>query len=253
MWHAQRLFICNATTHICDTWYIGTACAQHVQQHWLIPDTTKLIHMWHMCNNPHSYVWHAQHLFIHNSTTHLCDTCATVCATTLIYTWCHNTYSNVTYVHQRWFISDTRIQMCDMTHSHVRHDSFICVTWLIHMLWHDSFICATWLIHKCDMTHSYVRHDSFICVTWLILMCDMTHPHVWHDSFICTTWLIQKCDMSRWNVWHGLFICVTWLIHVCDMTHSYAWHDSFICVTWLIHMCDMTHSYVWHNSFICVT
>ena len=27
----------------------------------------------------------------------------------------------------------------------------------------------------CDMTHSYVWHDSFICVTWLIHMCDMTH------------------------------------------------------------------------------
>jgi len=24
------------------------------------------------------------------------------------------------------------------------------------------------LIHMCDMTHSYVWHDSFMCVTWLI-------------------------------------------------------------------------------------
>jgi len=41
------------------------------------------------------------------------------------------------------------------------------------------------------MTHSYVWHDSFICVTWLIHMCDMTHSYVWHDSFICVTWLIH--------------------------------------------------------------
>ena len=36
-----------------------------------------------------------------------------------------------------------------VTHSHV---------------WHDSFLCVTWLIHICDMTHSHVRHDSFTCV-----------------------------------------------------------------------------------------
>jgi len=42
------------------------------------------------------------------------------------------------------------------------------------------------------MTHSYVWHDSFICVTWLIHMCDMTHSYVWHDSFICVTWFIHR-------------------------------------------------------------
>jgi len=40
-------------------------------------------------------------------------------------------------------------------------------------------------------THSYVRHDSFIRVTWLIHMCDMTHSYVRHDSFIRVTWLIS--------------------------------------------------------------
>ena len=51
-------------------------------------------------------------------------------------------------------------------------------------VWHDSFICVTWLIHMCDKTRSYVWHDSFVCVTWLIRMCDMTHSYVWHDSFL---------------------------------------------------------------------
>ena len=46
------------------------------------------------------------------------------------------------------------IHTCEITHSYMRHDSFICVTWLIHM-------CVTLLIHICDMTHSYVWHDSF--------------------------------------------------------------------------------------------
>ena len=119
-----------------------------------------------------------------------------------------------------------------MTHPHL--------TWLIHV-WHDSFICVTWLIHVCDMTHSYVWHDSFICVTWLIHICDVTHSYAWHDSF--------TCDMTHSHVRYDSFICATSLIHVCC--------DSFICLTWPIHMwhnsfkCDMTHSYAWHDSLLC--
>jgi len=98
-----------------------------------------------------------------------------------------------------------------------------------------------------DETHSFVCHDSFVCLTLLIHTCDMTHRYVWHDSFICATWFIHMCDMTHSYVWHDSSICVTWLIQTCDMIHSYVWHDSFICVTWLIDMCDMTHSYVRHD------
>jgi len=145
-----------------------------------------------------------------------------------------------------------------MTHSYVWHDSFICVTWLIHMcdmthsyVWHDAFICVTWLIHMRGMTHSYVWHDSFICVTWLIHMCGMTHSYVWHDSFICVTWLIHMCDMTHSYVWHDSFICVP--NASCQKYIAHVWHAWFVCVSRLIHMCDMTHSYAWHDSFICGT
>jgi len=123
-------------------------------------------------------------------------------------------------------------------------------------------------IHLCNMTHSHVWRNSFICVTWLIHMCDMTHPCVWHDWFIWVTWRIHMCDMTHSYAWHDSFICVTWLIHMRDITHSCAWHDSFICVVWIFHTYAMTHSYVCHDSqkhgwlcvasplvppFICVT
>jgi len=120
--------------------------------------------------------------------------------------------------------------MCGKTHSYVRHDSLICVTWLTHM---------------CDMTHSYVRHDSFISETWLIRMCKKTrwcvirHIHIW--------------DMTHSYVRHDSLLCVTWLTHMWDMTHSYVWHDSLICVTWLTHMCEMTHLFMRHDSFPFVT
>jgi len=69
----------------------------------------------------------------------------------------------------------------------------------------------------CDMTHSYVRHDAFICVTWLVHMCDMTHSYVWHDSLICNTWRIHTCDMTYSYVCHDLFICVIWLNQGADV------------------------------------
>jgi len=107
---------------------------------------------------------------------------------------------------------------------------------MIHLfMWHDSFICVTWLIHMCDRTHLYVWQDSFICVTWLIhmydiYMCDRTHSYVWHDSFINVTRLVHTSRVSfKFDMTHS---DVTWLIH--------KWHDSF--------RCDQTHSYVWHNS-----
>jgi len=99
----------------------------------------------------------------------------------------------------------------------LRHDSFIFVTpicnmtphiwinvWLLHFgdsyTWHDSFICVTWLLHKCDVTPHiwiyagllhigdsiikfvtwFLRHDSFMFVT---PMCDKT-PYIWINIWV---------------------------------------------------------------------
>jgi len=89
--------------------------------------------------------------------------------------------------------------------------------WPMSCVWHDSFVCVTWCIHMCDMTYSHVWNDAFICVAWLIHMCDMTHSYVWHDSFICVTWLRH--------------LCVAWLIHmrehICSRTHTQMRTDVF--------------------------
>jgi len=161
------------------------------------------------------------------------------------------------------------IHMCDVTHSYVWRDSFICVTWLIHM-------CVTCLIQMCDVTHSYVWRVSFICVMWLIHMCDVSHPYVWRDSFICVTWLIHMCACKMKRTMKSAWrrepdqksrpaTCVTWLIHICDMTHSCVWHESYCArdMTYMktgarpevktCHMFGVTHLYVWHVAFIHVT
>jgi len=148
-------------------------------------------------------------------------------------------------------------------------------------VWHDSFICVTWLIHMCDMTHSYVVHDSFICNDEINLhhTCDMTHSYMWHDAFISET-----RPMSMWDRTH--LYAGTWLVHLyvarhsffCDdetnlhhtpdMSHLYVGHDSFICGIWHTHTRDMTHVFViktglfyqyntalyplWHVSFVII-
>ena len=217
-----------------------------------------MCHVTYACALSHSYV----------NATHLNESCHT-------YEW----------VMSHLWMTSRYICVCSLAficvaHSYVWHD--LCMCDMTYSLLQEP---SPLLFHACDMTHSYVRHDSFIRVTWLIDTFDMTRAYVWHDSFILVTWLIHACDMTHSYVWHDLFMRVTWLMHTCDMNHSYVrhdscirvtwllevpcsffigvlcalrttlrgkceWHDSFICVTWLIHTCVMTHSYVWHESFI---
>jgi len=134
-----------------------------------------------------------------------------------------------------------------MSHRDLPIDAFSVVDWDLRKfcssgcVWHDSFIRVTWLMHMCDLTHSYVWHESFICMTrpndWdLREFC--SSGCVWHDSFIRVTWLIHMCDMTQSYLWHDLFMRSA-ALDVCGMPHSHVWRDSFICVTWLSHMCDM--------------
>ena len=156
-------------------------------------------------------------------------------ATCLIYTRdrAHFSVWHGLCIHVMWILD-----LCDMTHLYVRHDSFICETCLC--------IHSTWLIHMCDMKHSYMWHDPCIRATWhtsirakcLIRTFDMPHSYVRH-----VTWNIPKYDMTRSNVRHDSSIRATCLIRTFDMTHSYMRHDTFIHMTWLMHTCDMTLSY----------
>ena len=55
-----------------------------------------------------------------------------------------------------------------------------------------------------DMTHSYVWHDSFICVTWLIHLCDTqktSHTYDWFMSYIRrnhVTRTDETCPTYKW-------------------------------------------------------
>jgi len=82
--------------------------------------------------------------------------------------------------------------------------------WVMSHVWTSHpFIRATWLIDMCDMIHSHVCHDSSICVAWLIHMCDIAHSYARSDSFICDPLLLYATLPSPMCVGHDSFICVT--------------------------------------------
>ena len=133
--------------------------------------------------------------------------------------------------------------MCNMTHSQA---------------WHDSFICVTWLIHKRDMTHSRAWHDLTICaICQFCAMCNMTDVcHVQYVSCVpCAIWqMCAMCNMS--DVCHDPCIFDMELIHV---HHSITLHSPCLCIhhqpvcrdsfTYLICLHELTHSHVWsHNA-----
>jgi len=129
-----------------------------------------------------------------------------------VHTWPDSfaTHMNHSYVWRDLFIHATwLIHMCDMTHSHLTWSNQVINTFtLIPHYCRGS-------IHMWDMTHSYVWHDSFIYVTWLIHMCDMTHSHltwsihVLDDTRLYTQRLQREHSYVTWliHTWHNSFIC----------------------------------------------
>ena len=156
-----------------------------------------------------------------------------------------------------------------MTHSNMRHDSFIYDTWLIHMsTTRDTSTSRA----TCPITcypDSYMRQDSFLWY-WLTHMWDMTHSYVRHDSLpvrrrdyggrCCCAALAPRHASSLAlppriapvcpDVRHDSLTCETWLIDMWDMTHWHVRHDSLICETWLIDMWDMTYWHAKHDAIM---
>jgi len=155
VWHDSHI----GETWLIQVWDMTHSCLRHDSKccPW---SATWLTHMWDMT---HAYVRH--------------DSC--MCDRTHSYMW-HDSFMSVTWL----------ILRGDMTHTYVWPDSFISMTWLVltcdvtgkclHLKctssknlcntkpWrHDSFICMTWRIHMYNRSHVHVRHDSFIWVSWL--------------------------------------------------------------------------------------
>jgi len=128
--------------------------------------------------------------------------------------YCFTRYMNASHHTYEWVVSQryaswgvmSHIEMSHVSHVHMIHVT-ICVTET-----HEACLLPQ-DIRMFDMTHSRVRHESFTCATWRIHMHDMTHSHVymthqaqppsksyshvWHDAFTCATWIIHMCDKTN--------------------------------------------------------
>jgi len=118
--------------HMCDMTHVDTLMYTHAYMHMYI----------HSYMYIHTYLIYTHRIFIYS---YLCTSTPTV-------------------KHPE---NKGLIQMCDMTHLYVRHDSTyilndamthpLCdITYSDVGLGRDSSICATWLIHICDTTHIYI-------------------------------------------------------------------------------------------------
>jgi len=95
---------------------------------------------------------------------HMCDVTRSSCV------WHDSFYVRLTYKQQHktcWQDVKRVIDMCDMTRSHVWHDSFICVTWLI--------LCVTWLTENSDRLADKMSRKRQMYAIWFVHMCDTTH------------------------------------------------------------------------------
>ena len=47
------------------------------------------------------------------------------------------------------------------------------------------YVCVTLHIQMCNMTHSYVWHDTFTNAKWFVHTCDVMHSHVGAAEGVC--------------------------------------------------------------------
>ena len=141
------------------------------------------------------------------------------------YMACHDSFVRVTLL-MHPLVRLQFVALCAVTDSHMRHDSFLSLTWLIPV-WHDSFLYDTSALGRfVAVIRFYVCLDWFACETWLIPMHDMAYSYTWHECIgqlsgchplLCVTW----------HVWRDCFARATWLIPVCNMPHFDIWHEPF--------------------------
>ena len=108
---------------------------------------------------------------------------------------------------------------CHMTHSYLWHDSFICVTHLIHV----------W--HMCDV--------KFMCVSWRVSPCNDIHVDIQVNKS-CRTYTRNRVICTQMSLAH---ICMRHVTHGNGSCRACEWVMSCM---W---MCRVTHvNESWHAS-----
>ena len=118
----------------------------------------------------------------------------------------------------------------------VSYDEFTCMDEMRH----DSFICGTWLIHMWHMTHSYVAHNSFRLVV----------------SYVVASTCMNEMRYYKWRVTavrhtHERIMSHIWMSHVTHMNEScptYEWVMRHIWMRHVPHMNELRPTFGWVMS-----
>jgi len=114
-------------------------------------------------------------------------------------THCNTLQHTATQVIRRW-LAATHCNTLQHTATHcntLQHTATHCNTLQRRWFDVDSLYFYSQPPWTCDMTRSHLWHDSFPCVTWIILTCDLTHSYMgtWLN-FIRVTWLSNTDDST---------------------------------------------------------
>jgi len=90
------------------------------------------------------------------------------------------------------------------------------------------FMCVTWLVRTCDMAHSYVCHDSFICVTHTTTLFYRTQGMMCGIRFMCVTSLLHMYDMTHSYVCCVTFMCVPRVYSIANRIRC-VWYCVAVC------------------------
>jgi len=97
------------------------------------------------------------------------------------------------------------------------------------------------------VTHSYVRHDPLICVTWLIHIQEVPAMNIASQRLSCVTWLTHWIDMTHSFICNNDRRC---LLHMNESRHTYEWVTSHIWMSRATHMNESCYTYEWVMAHI---
>jgi len=157
----------------------------------------------------------------------------------LIYIWMsHVTYMNV-WISLIRMNQSHHVHIRDMTHSYMRHDSFIHTTRLFHTRLeccvtcrvvcmnescrvYECVVSCVWMSRVVCMNESCRVYDEIVSCVWMShgathsYIHDATHAYSWHNTPDFSMSLVMCMNASR----HDSFIHTTRLIHTHDTTRD---------------------------------